>query len=242
MKIIRKLFFVFIVLNLTNLLLADKFLKPQGNVSDFANVINEKLRQQINAIVVELEQKTSAEIAVVTVKNLNGESIETYSVDLFKEWAIGKKGKDNGILILAAIEDKKIRIEVGYGLEGILPDGKCGAILDSYIIPEFKNSEYGRGLTLGTLAVASVIAKDAGVELTGAKLSRKSSSGKKSLNLILFLIFLIFTILNSFSRRRRYYGGGGWYGGGGHSGGGFSGGFGGFGGGMSGGGGSSRSW
>ena len=223
--------------------------KPDGWVADYAGVIDASSYQQMNSVIQELEQKAGAEIAVVSVKNIGNESIDDFSVKLFKEWGIGKKGKDNGVLLVSSIEDRKVKIEVGYGLEGILPDGLCGEILDTYLVPYFKNGEYGKGMANGVFAVASVIAKDAGVELTGGNIEVKQvglTSPKKGSTLGIFLQFLFLIIMAFVFIRHPFLfllflgmsGGGGR----GSSGGGFSGGFGGFGGGMSGGGGASRGW
>jgi uncharacterized protein len=224
-------------------------LRPMGPVSDFAGVLDAETSDKINAVIAELDQKTSAEIAVVTVKNLGGDNIDNYAVNLFKDWGIGKKGKDNGILILAAIEDRKARIEVGYGLEGVINDAKAGDILRSYVFPNFKKESYGEGLFEGTLAVAGEIANSAGVKLTFEAPEQPAAGiGLSPLAIVfrvlIFLVLLIFFIrhpvlfLLFFGMGRRGGGMGGGFGGGG--GGGFGGG--GFGGGMSGGGGASGGW
>ncbi|MFH1541388.1 MAG: TPM domain-containing protein [Elusimicrobiota bacterium] len=218
--------------------------KPANWISDETNTIDASSYQQINTIIQELEQKTGAEIAVVSVKNfVDSDSIEDFSAKLFKEWGIGKKGKDNGVLLISSIENKKLRIEVGYGLEGILPDGLCGEILDKYIVPYFKNGEYGKGMSTGVLAIASVIAKDAGIELTCGTVEIKQVGKVSKLGIFLRFLFLIMSIY-IFIRHPFLFmlflgmsgGGGRGLGGGGFSGGG------GFGGGFSGGGGASRGW
>ena len=216
---------------------------PVGYVSDYANVIDSESREKISSLISELEQKTGAEIAVVTIKTLESNSIDDYSVRLFEKFGIGKKDKNNGVLILAAIEDRKVRIEVGYGLEGILPDGLCGEIIDKYVIPGFKQGDYGKGLMTGVFVVASFIAKDANVEFTGTAVPavdepRKASTGKMIFNIIFIIVLIIIFIRHPFLFLL-FMGGGGR-----GSSGGFGGGFGGggFGGGMSGGGGASRGW
>jgi len=218
--------------------------RPRGWVSDNAGVLDTESYARINSAITELEQKTSAEIGVVTVKDLGGQPVESYAVDLFKEWGIGKKGKDNGVLIIAAINDRRVRIEVGYGLEGILPDGKTGAILDQYVLPYFRDGDYGKGIEFCTRAVAMVIAGDAGVQLTGAPLpERRQQTGWLQQLVTSILVIVILAVIARFNARRRGRKGGGGYYGGGFGGGAGGGGFGGgFGGGMSGGGGSSRGW
>jgi uncharacterized protein len=219
--------------------------KPTDWIIDNAGIIDSASKESLSSLISELDQKTSAEIAVVTIKKLENETIEETAVKTFEKLGIGKKGKDNGVLILASIEDRKVKIEVGYGLEGILPDGKCGEILDQHIIPSFKEGNFGKGFSHGVLAVAEIIAKDSGVELSGQIAPQIINNFEFSPQMVIFQI-LIFIILAYFFIRHPilfllFFGGarGGGFGGGF---GGFGGGFGGFGGGSSGGGGASRGW
>ena len=167
-----------------------------------------------------------------------------YANRLYSYWGIGKKGEDKGVLIFVTVKERKMWIETGYGVEGILPDGLVGEIRDRYMIPYLKQNKYGDGILNGTFAISQIIAKNAGIELTGqvgAKPVKKRRSGFSLFPIILIIIFFIFG-----SRRRGGFwifllpmlmGGGPRSGGGFGGSGGFSGGFGGFGGGMSGGGG-----
>lgn len=219
-------------------------LKPQGYVSDYAGVMNANLRRSLEGRLRELEQKTSAQIAVVTLRSLKGGEIRDFANRLSERWGVGRKGKDNGVLILTSLEDRKIWVEVGYGLEGILPDARVGRILDQAVLPEFRHGRHGGGLARGALTIAGVIAENSGATLGGAvvppdsRRSRRPGAGN-----LLYLLFLLFLFL-----RRPLLGmflplgmGAGFPRGG--YGGGFSGGgFGGFGGGLSGGGGAGRSW
>ena len=232
---------------------------PVSLVNDFAGIMKPEISQQLNNILTELQQKTGAQVAVVTVKTIAPLEIEEYTNDLFNRWHVGQKDKNNGLLILAALQEKKIRIEVGYGLEGIIPDGLAGEIRDKYILPAFRGGDYSQGLYLGSVAIATIIAKHAEVTLSGlptlprgATQSQGQMRGNAAGNLIFFIIFLaLFFILGP----SRFFnllfflflmggmGGGGRYGN--NSGGGFGdfgGGFGGFGGGSSGGGGASGGW
>jgi uncharacterized protein len=232
--------------------------KPTGYVNDFAGVVDAASARSIEALCRELDEKTGAQMVVVTVKNLGGNDVNDFANRLFKAWGIGQKGKDNGILLVNAIEDRQVWIEVGYGLEGILPDGKVGSIRDQYIKPELKAGRYGAAYLAGMSVIAGVIAQDAGVTLGGERptprtRSRRVPGGFGNL-LPLLVLFFIFSAI--FGRRRgsgyfwpmlflgglgrRGFGGGGFgggFGGGSFGGGGFGGGFGGFGGGGSGGGG-----
>ena len=225
------------------------FPKTRGLVNDFANVIPQPYKQKISEIVYELLQKTEIPVVVVTMPDIGGAEYTDYANRLYSTWGIGKKGEDKGVLIFITIKERKLRIEIGYGLEGILPDGLVGEIRDRYMTPYLKKDQFGEGLLNGTMAISQIIAKDAGVTLTGqvpVKAPKKRRSGLSILPLILF--FLIFM---GIARRRGgswwfflplLLGGGRGYGSGGGGFGGFSGGFGGFGGGMSGGGGAGGSF
>lgn len=222
--------------------------KPKGLVNDFANVIPSAYEQQIAVITQELLQKTGVPVVVATMPDVGGTEYNDYANRMYSAWGIGKKGEDSGVLIFLTIKERKMRIETGYGVEGILPDGLVGQIRDTYMIPYLKQNKFGEGLLNGTIAVAQVIAKGSGVELTGqapVKVSKKRKSGYSIFPLIFIILIFLFA-----SRRRggswllfplllMGLGGGGRYGSGGFGGsfGGFGGGFGGFGGGMSGGGG-----
>jgi uncharacterized protein len=233
-------------------------LKPTDYVNDFAHVLDQNTIAQLDEICHEVDEKAHAQIAVVTIHSLDGADVESYAVDLFHQWGIGSKSTNRGILILYAIDDHRSRIEVGYGLEPILPDGKVGAF-QREAIPYMRAGNYSAALLLVTSRVASVIAQDAGVQLTTHQIAAPPrerreqpdggiSAGGIVLLIIIVLIFL-FTplrsllfgmLLGNMLGGGGYRGGGGSWGGGGFGGGG--GGFGGFGGGSSGGGGASGSW
>ncbi len=222
-----------------------------GLVSDFAGIISPEWEGRITDLATELERKTGAEIATVTVRSLEGEDLEGFAYKLLVDWGIGKRGENNGVLILVAVEDRKTRIEVGYGLEPILPDGYVGGILDESVLPRFRKGEYGEGIYAGAFAVADRIAKEAGIELTGEgvvpgvrQVSQRRTSPCGTIGSILFFIFFVlFAIRHPFLALFLFGRGFGGFGGGFGGGmGGGSGGFGGFGGGLGGGGGASRGW
>ncbi len=241
--------------------------KPQTNlyVFDYADLIESQDEQEMRKIAKALDDKTKAQIVVVTVNDLAKMEIEDYALNLFRNWGIGDKEKNNGVLILVnkesllANQRGRIRIEVGYGLEGAINDGKAGAILDNFALPAFEVGEYSRGIKDTFMAVSSEVAKEYGLDLSGSDLSGLESylvEEDDDLLLDLIIALVIFIIIIYFSTRkrgsRRYYrrgpfngpfgpfGGGGFHGGG-FGGGGFGGfGGGGFGGGRSGGGGASR--
>ena len=236
-----------------------QFPKPVGFVNDFANVIPPAQAQSMEQYLRALNQRTGAQVAVVTVKNIKGYTgPEEYAVDLFSAWKIGEKGKDNGLLVLLAMKEKKVKIEVGYGLEGAITDGDCGIIIRQVMAPYFRAGRFGDGLMAGVQALAAKI-PPGGVKPPHRD-SRTTFSG------VLFLAFVLFIAVqfllpgggfwgrgrsggSRFTGRGGGFGGpfiggfGGGFGGfGGGGGGGFGGGFGGFGGGMSGGGGASGGW
>jgi uncharacterized protein len=128
-------------------------------VTDNAQILTRAQLQQIDQILTSLEKKTTAEVAVVTVKNMGGSNVEDFANKLFKRWGIGKKGKDNGVLILAAMKEHRIRIEVGYGLEGQLTNGKCEAIIRTDMVPNFRQKRYGTGLLQAVKSVVGLIEK-----------------------------------------------------------------------------------
>ena len=228
---------------------ADRYPQPRGAVSDFAEIIPASDESRISSLCAQVEEKTMAEIAIVTMPDIGGESEEIYATELFKAWGIGKKEKDNGILLFLTLAERRFRIETGYGLEGILPDGLLGQIADQKIIPFLRQGQYGQGFYSGTVAIAEIIAADAGIQLalegpapTPPSVDGTSRAFRIPVFLIILIIFMIFggrlgllplLLLGGMPRGRGSFGGG-------FQGGGFSGGFGGFGGGMSGGGGVSR--
>lgn len=130
----------------------------EGYVNDYGDVLSEETEQYIIQTAKELEQKTSSQIVVVTIPSLDGASIEEYATELFRSWGIGDKEKDNGLLLLVSIEDRKLRIEVGYGLEGDIPDGKAGRIRDQYLIPYLKEDQFDEGIRSGYTALLSIVA------------------------------------------------------------------------------------
>lgn len=253
-----------VVLAPSNLHAQGPDLKPQGYINDFAGVLSASAKQRLTALAAELDQKTKAQLAVVTVQSLNGQPIEDYSIALAEKWGIGsKKAGDTGVMLLLAVRDHKDRIEVGYGIEPVLTDGMAGDILRS-MVPDLRRGDYDSAITLGVAQISSIIAKANHVQLTGVpELPRRQPSERRGSPLgALIWVLILFGLPLLFSPRRYrggWYGssmsgfilggilgsmlGGGMRGGGPRGGGGFSsGGFGGFGGGGFGGGGASGSW
>ena len=155
-------------------------------VVDQAGLLSRQLNKQLTEGLIEIKNKTGNEIAVLTVSSLEGESIGGYSIKVTDKWKLGTKNKDNGILFLISVSDRKMRIEVGQGLEGDLPDARAGQIIRS-IQPYFKKGDYKSGIILGV----SEIAKSIGVELNGAPRVRNRRTSQKNSGLFLLIIIII---------------------------------------------------
>jgi uncharacterized protein len=221
-----------------------------GRVVDQAGILNSAQESRLTAKLKGLEDKTSIQVVVVTLSSLRGSPIEEWGLTLGRSWGIGQKGKDNGALLIVAPNDRELRIEVGYGLEGTLPDATADAIIRNVIVPRFKNGNMAGGISDGVDAIIAVFS-GTGEEFTP---SPREALGQKLSNLVtvFFIAFFIIMMIVSFIRQargrrgNRYYrnSSGGWVyvddddrysgsssGGFGSSGGGFSGGGGSFGGG-----------
>jgi len=230
-------------------------LHPSNYVNDYAHVLSDQTVAELNDTCQQIDQKAHAQVTVVTINTLDGSDVETYANALYRQWGVGSKATNRGVLILLAVKDHKYRFEVGYGLEPILPDGKVGSF-GREAVPLLKQNDYSGAVRLMTLRAAEVIAQDAGVQLTGARAPApvpEQPSPRIPLAGVVFLIIIAIIVLVTPPLRRALFwillfnsfgggsrGGGGWGGGGGFGGGG--GGFGGFGGGSSGGGGASGGW
>jgi uncharacterized protein len=232
--------------------------RPARYVVDLAGVVEDRAELRLSGLLQELEQKTTAQVIVLTVDTLDGMSIEDFSLQVAEKWKLGQKDVDNGVLMIFAIKDRLYRFEVGYGLEGLLPDSLVGSIGRQYVVPYFKKGDHTNGVAAAAIAVANIIAEDRGVEITGMPRlgpGRGYDGGRAgkpgimgTIFSILFFIALIYMFIrhprlllllflfSAMGGRRSAWGGGGGFGGGGF------GGFGGGGGGGFGGGGASGSW
>jgi uncharacterized protein len=226
---------------------------PRGFVTDLADLVPPDVEARITALLEELRAKTGAEIAVVTVATTAPLDDFTYALRLAERWKPGEKAKDTGVVFLVATQDRKVRVLVGYGLEGILPDGLVGEIQDRHVVPAFRAGRYADGIWEGVRALAFRIADAHGATLTGAPRPAPVRARPQPVQLpgwalvLILIVFAVFVLYEA-SRPRRFrrgragpfFGGFPGWGGGGFGGGG--GGFGGFGGGSFGGGGAGRSW
>jgi uncharacterized protein len=223
-------------------------------VTDMAGILSPEQKQALEYKLVAIDDSSSNQIAVVILPTLEGNPIEEYATKLFRTWGIGNKKTNNGILLLIAVQDKKIRIEVGYGLEGAIPDITAINIIDNDLKPAFRSNAFYEGIDKATDDIAKAAVGE-------YKVHRERQAKSKGSNFFLFII-IVFVIISLLSKRGgggSNIGGGGFndiatgmllgsmLGGGGRSGGGWGGGdsgggFGGFGGGSSGGGGASGGW
>ncbi|MEA3543738.1 MAG: TPM domain-containing protein [Thermodesulfobacteriota bacterium] len=215
--------------------------RPKGYVNDNAGLISPPVELKLEQFLRDFEKSDSTQITILTIPTLDGESLDNYSLNVFERWKIGQKGKDNGALLLVAKAERKVRIEVGYGLEGLLTDLLAGRIIDNEISPKFKQGDFDGGIVSGIVGMVEAVRG----EYTG---TGKTNSRKKKSNPFgfIFLLFFLGPLLGRFGGRRssRYRRSGIFFGGpfmgggsGGFGGGGFSGG-----GGGGGGGGASGGW
>jgi uncharacterized protein len=228
--------------------------KPTDYVSDFAHVLSPEAVARLDRLCGQLDHsKTDTQIAVVTIKTLDGDDVSDFANRLEEKWKVGKKGSDRGILMLLAIQDHKRWIEVGLGLQGILPDARIGDI-GRLMVPALKRADYDGAVTTGVVQIANVVAADAKVSLQDSdpdqpnpsrSMVRREPQHTSHIGLI-FRLILIVLVLLFFGVRGLFGFGLGWFmgggGRGGWGGGGGGSGFGGFGGGESDGGGAGGDW
>jgi uncharacterized protein len=239
-----------------------KTIHPSGYVTDLAGVISSGAKAQLESLCTELEQKTGAQMAIVTVQSLQDESVEDYAVDLYKQLGVGGKSDNRGVLILVAPPEHKYRIEVGYGLEPVINDARAGDA-GRLMVPFLRQGDYSGAIEMAAWKVAKYIADDRGVTLSGMPPARRQPRHQQTfpIGLLIWVGIILFSAIASRFRgggggrgggigRNLFWlwllsgsgRGGGWGGGGFGGGGSGGGGFGGFGGGSSGGGGASGSW
>jgi uncharacterized protein len=212
-----------------------------GRVVDDAGILSPATRERLTSMLAQEEQKTGDQVVVVTLKSLQGYTIEDYGYQLGRHWGIGQKGKDNGALLLIAPHERRVRIEVGYGLEGQLTDAQSRVIIERAIRPAFRRGDYDAGVLAGTAAILDVLG---GVPVTQAVPTTPRSGGAPPAAILIWLVFIVLFVLfrgffwpllfmpvGPWGRRGGFYSSVSSGFGGGFSGGGFSGGGGSFGGG-----------
>jgi len=232
----------------------------RARVNDYANVLQSNQVQSLESRLALLERDTGHQVAVLTVPTLDGEDIEGFSIRVAENWKIGKKGYDNGAILLVAVRDRRLRLEVGYGLEGVMPDAIAKRVTADYIVPYFRQQDYGGGIVAGIAAIDKILRKEPLPESARKKVQSRGNNLSFPVMLVITLAVLGLMGFAANANRHRSgmwstrgrrqgptifggpagWGGGGFSGGGGFGSGGsdtFSGGGGGFGGG-----GSSDSW
>ena len=161
-----------------------------GRVVDNANLLNASETEALTSLLESLEEATGAQVAVLTVATLAGDSLESFGIRVADTWKLGQKGEDNGAILIVALAERKIRIEVGYGLEDKLTDMKCGLIIRNVIAPYFQNGDYGKGITAGVKNMAGIVAGDADL------VSKRVAGEALPTDVIPIAAFIIFFLIN----------------------------------------------
>jgi len=246
----KKLLFSIIIISLSMMMFAkEKLPKLNHRVNDTINILSASEKNKLEANLAQFEQQSGSQIAVLIIKTTGRRTIEDYSINLAEKWKIGKAKSDNGLILVVALGDRKVRLEVGYGLEPVLTDLKSAYIIDEIILPNFRKGNFAKGISSGLSMAQQIILKSGDIspevlakyEKQGSPREKKA---KMSISGLIFALFLISLVMRG-SRRGRLGGplallfllsgsgsdgrGGSGFGGG--SGGGFSGGGGSFGGG-----------
>lgn len=196
-------------------------------VNDFADVIDDEVEDELQAIGASLYSETTAQVVVVTVDSLDGYDVSEYALELGREWGVGSEDADNGVVLLLSVSDRQVTIQVGYGLEGCLPDGKTGGILDQYGVPHFTYDDFSTGLADTYKVLVSTVCKEYGVQLndnynlelydyddTNTMVSDVNDETMIILYLVFMVVVLIVLILSAKFGGGSNHGGGTHYGGG----------------------------
>ena len=171
----------------------------KGRVNDDAGILSSTTERQLDAVLKDLEQTDSTQIVVLTLPSLQGENLEEFSIRVAQQWLIGRQDLDNGVLLLIAVKERKLRIEVGYGLEGSLTDLMAGRIIRNVIAPRFKEGRFDQGVVDGVAAMIGVVKG----EFTPPRQARRRSEGKGDSPRGLFLLFVFLIVVNMLGRLRR---------------------------------------
>ncbi len=173
--------------------------KPAGFVNDFANVLTTEQAAELDQIAKDLKAGNGAELAIAIVPATDPLDPKSYAVELFAKWGVGRKGKDDGVLVLLAMAERRIEVEVGYGLEGVLPDGRVGRILDEFAVPHFREGRMGEGLVAAAQALAKAAAGGEGADAIGAAPTSAPDTGfpggALAFTLTLPVLILLATVL-----------------------------------------------
>lgn len=169
--------------------------KLNGRVNDYANIINKNDEKELTEYLTALDEQTGIQIAVLTIPGLKGEDIAAFGVKVAEKWKLGRAGEDNGALLLVSTEERKLRIEVGYGLEDTLTDAKCGLIIRNVIIPEFKDGNYSEGILKGVQNMGGIASGN--LELVNKNVLKNEEDTDVGIIFIIIWLIFIFVIIGS---------------------------------------------
>jgi uncharacterized protein len=179
-----------------------------GPVNDYVGLLDSREKQTLTSMLMNVQQQTSSQVALLIIPSLEGESLEGYSLRVAEQWKLGQQKFDNGLLMLVAYNDRKVRIEVGYGLEGLITDAKSGLIIRNYITPAFRRGDYYTGLKEGLGVISGIINREFDIsEEDLARYQQQEQRGNRAKPPVGFIIFIIMIVLSSLGRRRRGVGG-----------------------------------
>ena len=198
----KKIFLFLILLLIFVQTYALKVPKLKDHINDYAGILSQQEKLALERTLISAESKTSSQIVLLTVPSLKGESLEDFSMKVVETWKIGQKEFDNGILLLIAMKERKIRIEVGYGLEHIITDAKAGFIIRNLMLNDFRKGNFFAGISASVQAISGLITKD--FEITPeqlAKYKRQEQHGKPAQIPVGFIIFIIMILLSMFGKK-----------------------------------------
>ena len=172
-----------------------EFPEAAGHVNDFAGVLDDASRKELEALLVTLETDTTAEVALATVSSLEGISVEEYATRMFNTWGVGQADKDNGVLILVAPSEREMRIEVGYGLEAVMPDGLAGSIIRNEFVPSFRDGNYQTGIVAGVRRVAAIVRRGEHVTESQLQALARAEEGARAIVVPSWIVIAVFALL-----------------------------------------------
>lgn len=178
-------------------LFAAKIPEYKGRVNDYANVISKSDEAEIEGYLQQLDEQTGVQLMVLTIPSMDGDDIASYSMKVAEKWGTGHSGKDNGVLLVVAMEEHDLRIEVGYGLEDKLTDAKCGLIIRNVMIPEFKNGNYSDGIVKGVRNIAGVASDNAELISKRVQNDDEDESGIEGIVFLVIWMIFFFAIISS---------------------------------------------
>lgn len=197
-KLFAALLSAALILTLTTGAMALEVPQFTGRVNDLADMISPAVEQQLDAALAELDKTDSTQVAILTIPSLEGDSLEDFSIRVADAWKVGQKGSDNGVILLVSKGDRKVRIEVGYGLEGVLTDVLAGQIIDQVISPAFKTGNFDQGFAGGVVAITKAVRG----EFTAVQKSTKRKRGTSALPFIVLIMASMIFLTEKFGRRK----------------------------------------